>query len=106
MTWESLWGLILRRKQCLLLNCTSDVCNNRDKCTGFEWCKETIWKNGYRSLHRQGDCVTYWGGHLNVKEDENRNQAGSTWFSCLKIEMVEEGEVDLSSSYYESLAFF
>ena len=62
----------------------ADICNDRSGCTSFEYA------NG---PEEHGACGTYTGGDSNIKEDTNRDQAGSNWFSCIKHQTLQ-GEID------------
>ena len=53
----------------------ADICSHRSGCTSFEY------SNGPQE---QGACGTYTGGDSNIRENENRTQPGSNWFSCVK----------------------
>ena len=70
-----LWALPNPDPSRTLQQC-ADICNNRSGCTSFEY------SNGPQE---QGACGTYTGGDSNIRENENRTQPGSNWFSCVRI---------------------
>ena len=54
----------------------ADICDNRIGCTSFEYA------NGPKE---HGACGTYTKGVKNLKDNENRNQANSNWYSCVSF---------------------
>ena len=57
-----------------LLDC-AEICNDTTGCTSFEYAK---------GPDDHGACGWYNGGDSNIKANENRTQANSNWYSCMK----------------------
>ena len=62
----------------------ADICNDRIGCTSFEYA------NGPQA---HGACGTYTGGSSNIKKNENRERAGSKWFSCIKSKILSNNQI-------------
>merc|ERR1711884_12504 len=75
-----------------LLDC-ADICDDTTGCTSFEYA------NG---PDEHGACGWYNGGDSNIKANENRTQANSNWYSCIRASisaMSGSGYASGSGSY-------
>ena len=73
-----------------LLDC-ADICDDTTGCTSFEYA------NG---PDEHGACGWYSGVDNNIMENENRTQANSNWYSCMKGYASASGSDSYSASGY------
>ena len=73
-----------------LLDC-AEICNDTTGCTSFEYA------NG---PDEHGACGWYTGGDSNIKANENRTQANSNWYSCMKGYASGSGSGSATGSGY------